>query len=163
MKAVRWFLGIILWFAGIGEKTLLWTLKHWFYFIGLGFIGLTLLTKWVAFTLSKQIQGVHLSILSYVPGHHVNPLLSYGFIAVVLFVIGVICYSRRYWRLLAGTGATILLLALFAVMQVAFLHSNILKELQDEEIEAKGAADFTKKYMPVNSGSEATSKLAPAL
>jgi hypothetical protein len=156
MKVVRWILGLILWWAGLGEKILLWMLRHWFYFAGLMFIGLTLMNKWVAFTLSKQIQGLHLSILGYVPRHHVNPLLSFGFVAAVLFAIAAVCYSRRYWRLLTITGAIILLLALFSVMQAAFLHSNLLKELQDEEIQARGAADFTKRFLPTNAGSEAS-------
>jgi hypothetical protein len=156
MKVVRWFLGVILWWAGLGEKILLWMLRHWAYFVGLMFIGLTLMNKWVAFTLSKQIQGMRLSILGYVPGHHVNPLLSFGFIAAVLFAIATVCYSRRYWRLLTITGAIIVILALFSVMQAAFLHSNLLKELQDEEIQARGAADFTKRFLPTNAGSEAS-------
>jgi len=154
MKVVEWFLGIILWFAGIGEKLLLWGLRNWAYFIALPCIGLVLMTKWVAFTLSKQIQGLHLSILGYVPGHHVNVALSFGFAAAVLIAIAALMYSLRHWRVLAVTGVIILLVALFAVMQVAFLHSGLLKELQDEEIQAKGAADFTKRYLPTNAGSE---------
>jgi tetratricopeptide (TPR) repeat protein len=156
MKAVRWFLGVILWFAGIGEAILLWTLRHWAYFLALPLMGLLLLTKWVAFTLSRQIQGLHLSVLGYIPGHHVNPLLSYGAVAAVLLAIAALTYSLRCWRLLAGTGTIILLVALFAVMQVAFLHPSLLKELQDEEIQARGAADFSKRYLPTNAGSEAS-------
>jgi tetratricopeptide (TPR) repeat protein len=156
MNAVRWFLGIILWWAALAEKMVFWMLRHWVCFIVLPFIGLTLMTKWEAFTLARQIQGLHLSILGYVPGHPVNPLLSYGFVAAVLFVVATVCWSLRYWRFLAATGAIILLVALFAVLQPAFLHTELLKELQDEEVQAKGAADFTKKYLPTNSGSEAS-------
>ncbi|HYZ73399.1 MAG TPA: hypothetical protein VE641_10000 [Chthoniobacterales bacterium] len=156
MKVLQCFLGIILWFAGIGESILLWGLRHWTYFIALPCIGLVLMTKWVAFTLSKQIQGLHLSLLGYVPGHHVNLALSFGFGAAILIAIAAVMYSLRRWRLLGVTGVIILLVALFAVMQVAFLHSSLLKELQDEEIQAKGAADFTKRYLPTNAGSEAS-------
>jgi tetratricopeptide (TPR) repeat protein len=156
MKAVRWILGIILWFAALGEKIILWSLRHWAYFLVVPCLALLLLTKWVAFTLSKQIQGLHLSILGYAPGHHVNPLLSFGFIAAVLVLLAAVLYSRRHWRLLAICGTILLSVTLFASLQVAFLHSGLLKELLDEEIQAKGAADFTKKYLPTNSGNEAS-------
>src|SRR5260370_8553705 len=49
-----------------------------------------------------------------------------------------------------------LLVALFAVSQTAFLHSVLLRELLDEEIQAKGAAVFSKRYLPTNAGSEAS-------
>jgi tetratricopeptide (TPR) repeat protein len=154
MSLVRWFVGVILWVAAIGERILFWGLRNWAYFVATPCIGLLVLTKWVAFTLSKQIQGLHLSILGYVPGHHVNPVLSYGCIAALLIAVAGVTYSRRHWRSLAVTGLLIVALAFFALLQTAFLHPGLLKELTEEEIEAKAAADFSKRYLPTNTGSE---------
>jgi tetratricopeptide (TPR) repeat protein len=156
MRVVKWFLGIVLWFARLAEIIVLWSLRQWAYFIALACIGLVLQTKWVAFTLSKQITGLHLSLLGYIPQHHVNPLLSYGFVAALLFALAAVVYSRRHWRALSLVGALMLLVALFAVSQMAFLHSVLLRDLLDEEIEAKGAAVFSRRYLPTNAGSEAS-------
>jgi tetratricopeptide (TPR) repeat protein len=156
MKAVRSFLGLVLWFAGLAEKILLWMMRQWTYSVGLLCIGLVLLTKWVAFTLSKQITGMHLSILGYVPHHQGSALLSFGLAAALLFALAALAYSRRHWRVLTATGAVMLLIALLAVLQVAFLHSILLKELLDEETQAKGAAQFERRYLPTNAGSEAS-------
>jgi tetratricopeptide (TPR) repeat protein len=156
MSVVKWFLGIVLWFARIAEIIILWSLRQWAYFVALPCIGLVLLTKWVAFTLTKQITGLHLSLLGYIPQHHVNPLLSFGVAAAFLFVLAALAYSLRLWRALTLVGALMLLVALFAVSQTAFLHSVLLRELLDEEIQAKGAAVFSKRYLPTNAGSEAS-------
>jgi hypothetical protein len=156
MKVIRWLVGIVLWWARLAEIILLWSLRQWAYLVALPCIGLVLLTKWVAFTLSKQITGLHLSLLGYVPQHHVNPLLSYGFAGALLFLAAAVMYSLRHWRVLSIIGALMLLVACSAVFQTAFLHSVLLRELLDEEIQAKGAASFSKRYLPTNSGTEAS-------
>src|SRR5258708_39728673 len=85
MSVVKWFLGIVLWFARIAEITILWSLRQWAYFVSLPCIGLVLLAKWVAFTLTKPITGLHLSLLGYIPQPHLDPLWAFGRAALFVF------------------------------------------------------------------------------
>jgi membrane-associated protein len=153
-KPFRDLIRVAVWFAGIGERVLMWGLGHWAYFVALPCVGLVVLTKWIAFTLSKRITGLDLPILGNVPHGSGHPLISYGAAAAVLFVLGALTYSIRNWRALACIGAVILLLALFAVLQVGFLRCPVLVELLGEEAQAKITSQFNHYYLPLNSGIE---------
>ena len=162
MKPFLWLIKLAVWFAAIGERVLMWGLRHWAYFVALACVGLVLLTKWVAFTLSKRIIGLHLSLFGYVPHGSGHAWMSYGAVAAVLFVLGAWTYSRRAWRALACTGAVMLLIAFFAVLQIAFVRCALLNELLDEESQAKIASQFNHYYLPLNSGVEESNVLGMA-
>jgi tetratricopeptide (TPR) repeat protein len=156
MKPFSWLINLGVWFAAIGERILMWCLRRWACLLALPCMGLVLLTKWVAFTLSKRIQGMHLPLLgdpSHASGHF---LLSYGLVAAGLFVLAGLAYTLRLWRVLAASGAAMLLLTLMAVLQIAFIHCSLLNDLLDEETQAKAAYQFNQYYLPTNSGTEAS-------
>ena len=158
----RLVINVGVWFAGIGERVLMWGLRRWAYFVALACVGFVLLTKWIAFTLSKRIIGLDLPIFGVVPHSSHHALFSYGVGAGVLFLLGAWTYSRRAWRTLACIGAVMLLVALFAVLQVAFLRCTLLNELLGEESQAKIASQFNHYYLPLNSGIEESNVLGLA-
>ena len=140
----------------------MWCLRRWASLLALPCMGLVLLTKWVAFTLSKRIEGIHLPLLgdpAHAAGH---VLLSYGLVAAGLFALGGLAYTLRLWRVLAGTGAAMLLLTLMAVLQIAFVHCSLLNDLLDEETQAKAAYQFNQYYLASNSGTEASDAMGIA-
>jgi tetratricopeptide (TPR) repeat protein len=162
MKPFSWLINIAVWFAAIGERILMWCLRRWACLLALPCMGLVLLTKWVAFTLSKRIEGMHLALLgdpAHASGH---VLLSYGLVAAGLFALGGLAYTLRLWRVLAGSGAAMLLLTLLAVLQIAFVRCSLLNELLDEETQAKAAYQFNQYYMATNSGTEASDAIGIA-
>lgn len=162
MKLLVWLIKLGVWLAAIGERVLMWGLRHWAYFVALPCIALVLLTKWIAFTLSKRIIGLDLSIFGNLPHGSGHALISYGAVAAVLFMLGAWTYSRRSWRALACIGTLMLLTALFAVLQVAFVRSPLLVELLGEESQAKTASQFNHYYLPLNSGIEESNVLGLA-
>jgi membrane-associated protein len=155
----RLVINVGVWFAGIGERVLMWGLRRWAYFVALPCVGFVLLTKWIAFTLSKRIIGLDLPVYGVVPHSAHHALFSYGAGAGVLFLLGAWTYSRTAWRTLACIGAVMLLVALFAVLQVAFLRCTLLNELVGEETQAKIASQFNHYYLPLNSGVEESNVL----
>jgi tetratricopeptide (TPR) repeat protein len=162
MKPFFWLIKIAVWFAAIGERILVWCLRRWACLLALPCMGLVLLTKWVAFTLSKRIEGMHLPLLgdpAYASGH---VLLSYGLVAAGLFALGGLAYTLKLWRVLAGTGAAMLLLTLIAVLQIAFVHCSLLNKLLEEETQAKAANQFNQYYLPSNGGTEASDAIGIA-
>jgi len=161
-KPFRDLIRVAVWFAGIGERLLMWGLRNWAYFFAVPLVGLVLLTKWVAFTLSKRITGHDLSILGYVAGKPVHVWMSYGAVAAVLIFLGAWIYSRKAWRTLAGIGAVMLLIGLFAVFQIAFLHCHLLDDLLSEESQWKTASLFNHYYLPLNGGVEQSNILGLA-
>jgi membrane-associated protein len=158
----RLLINVAVWFAGIGERVLMWALRRWAYFVALGCVGLVLLTKWVAFTLSKRITGLDLPIFGIGLHGSGHALISYGAVAAVLFVLGAWMYRRRAWRAMACIGAVMLLIALFGVLQVAFVRCALLNELLGEETQAKAATQFNHYYLPLNSGVEESNVLGLA-
>jgi membrane-associated protein len=158
----RLVINVAVWFAGIGERILMWCLRRWAYFVALACVGVVLLTKWIAFTLSKRIIGLDLPVLGVARHISHHTLISYGVCAAVLFLVAALTYSRKAWRTLACIGAVMLLLALFAVLQVAFLRCSLLNQLLDEETQAKIAGQFNHYYLPLNSGIEESNVLGLA-
>jgi membrane-associated protein len=155
-------INVTVWFAGIGERVLMWSLRHWVLFVAPPCVGLVLLTKWIAFTLSKRIIGLDLPLFGVVPQRLHHTLISYGAGAGVLILLAALIYSRRGWRMLAWVGALMLLVALFAVLQVAFLRASLLYDLLGEEAQAKIAGQFNHYYLPLNSGTEESNVLGLA-
>ena len=143
------------------SQRILKSVLHWF--IGLLCIAAVLLAKWVAFKLSNRVIGLNLSFLGYAPHHPSNPLASYGFVAAVLFALGTWTFSHKQWRALVLTGAGLLLMGFFALLQVAFVHCALLKELADEEAQATVAGQFNNKYLPANFGKEHSDVQGPSL
>jgi tetratricopeptide (TPR) repeat protein len=154
MKLINWVIGVVLWFAGIGEKILFWFLAHWAYFFGLAAAGLVLISHWVALTISDRLGGLHAPLLGYVTGKPGNPLLSWGVAAAVLLLAAAVTYSWKRWRSLAIVGAGLLLLCFAGLLQLAFGEADLLKELGDEELQFVAIQQFVNVYLPTNFGIE---------
>jgi tetratricopeptide (TPR) repeat protein len=154
MNLFHWLINVAVWFAAIGERVLMWLLRHWAYFVGLACVGLVLLTKWVAFTLSKRIIGLHLSVFGYASHGSGHTWISYGLVAAGFFALAAWAYTRKAWRVLACSGSAMLLLTWLAVLQVAFVHCTLLEELLDEETQSKAAYQFNQYYQASNGGTE---------
>jgi Tetratricopeptide repeat len=113
-----------------------------------------LVCKWVAFTLSNRISGLNLSVLADVPRGSATPWISYGYLAAVLFILAAWTFSRKHWNAFGWTGVALLSIGLLALLQLAFVHCGLLKEVVDEEVQARTAAQFTTKHLPLNAGNE---------
>jgi tetratricopeptide (TPR) repeat protein len=154
MKILDWILGVALWFAGLGERILLWLLAHWAYFFGLGGAGLVVISHWVAFTISDRLSGLHAPLLGYVAGKSGSPLLSYGVLCAVLILLAAVAYSRKHWRVLSIIGAALMLVCFAGLLQVAYAEPDLLKELGDEETEFSVRQQFQNHFLPPNFGKE---------
>jgi tetratricopeptide (TPR) repeat protein len=162
-KLLNWIIGVVLWFAGIAEKILFWSLAHWAYFFGLGAAALVLISHWVALTVTDRLSGLHAPLLGYVTGKAGNPVLSWGAAAAVLLLAAAVMYSRKHWRCLAVVGAGLLLLCFAGLLQLAFGEADLLKEVGDEEVNFVAIQQFENRYLPVNFGKEASNALGPGI
>jgi hypothetical protein len=163
MKVLDWLIGIGLWIARLAEIVLLWVLANWAYFAGLVAMALVLITNWVAFTLSDRIRALRSSILGYSPDHPGNPLLSWGLAAALTFAVAAVTFQRKHWRLLGLAGATLLLMSLAGLLQVAFAEPALLKTLADEQSEWVGVQEFQNTYLPTAVREERSNAKGPAL
>ncbi len=116
--------------------------------VALSLIPAVLFCKWVVFPISNQLRGLHFSPL----GYSAPPALlwSYGAVAAVLIVAWAIAFQREWGRLLCLIGTGLLMLALTALMQVAFYDPVLLKRLANEASQVQMALFFTNQYLPSN-------------
>jgi hypothetical protein len=163
MKVLDWLIGIGLWVARLAEIVLLWVLANWAYFVGLVGMALVLITNWVALTLSDRMRALHSSIFGYSPNHPGNPLLSWGVAAALVIAVATVTFQRKHWRLLGLAGATLLLMGLTGLLQVAFGEPALLKTLADEQSQWVGVQEFQNSYLPTSVREERSNAKGPAM
>ena len=110
--------------------------------------------KWVAFPISNQLRGFRLSPLGYSSPHAL--FWSYGALAALLIIVWAIAFQRGSARALCLVGMGLLILALTALMQVAFYDPALLKALASEANQIQMAVAFSSHYLPINPWIEPT-------
>ena len=148
MKVIDWILGISLWVARLVERLIKWGLSGWAYGVGILCVGLVLILHWVALTISNKVSGLHAPLFGYSRTHPANPLLSWGVLVALLFVVAAWSYSRKHWRILSLAGAVLLLTCLCGLLQVAYGEPVLLKQLVDEETDWVEVQKFQTRFLP---------------
>jgi tetratricopeptide (TPR) repeat protein len=111
---------------------------------------------WVAFPLSQNVSGISLRILLHSNSSAAPTWISYAAADGLMLVVATSAWFRDKPTQLYCAGATLLLLATAAVLQVAFADPELLKRLLDEADWSNAAAAFAGRYLPPNLGTEPT-------
>jgi len=122
----------------------------------LGLAGAAMVTKWLDFPLSRQLRGMDFALGAYTEGPQHPHLLSFGCVAAVLMVAGVMAYTLRWWRVLAWTGVLLIWVSMLAPLKATLMDGELLQTLAVEASQQQLAAAFTQAALPVNFGSEPT-------
>lgn len=163
MNVINWVLGAALWIAGLLEKLIKLGLSLWAYAVGLLCMGLVLILHWVAFTIGKEIPGLHARILGYAGDDAGHQFLTWGLLAALLFAVATWSYSQKYWRTLSLAGAVLLLVCLSSLLQVAYGMPALLKDLADEEANWVTMQRFQTRFLPSTLRLEESNSTGPQI
>ena len=124
---------------------------HWLLIMGSFLVVGSVLLKWVYFAFSRHPLGLQLPILRNIgPIPHLS-LLSYGVVGIAVLTIGLVL-MRRSTTYLAFAVAILMAMWVALPFQIAFQRPAFLSRLIAETQELSMIRDFTRTYLPPNSG-----------
>ncbi len=106
---------------------------------------------WVNFPLSIGWGALSLKPLRYTPGGPHRTIASYGLLVALALVPAAEAYRRDKWKLMYYMGAFLLGVAISGWLQVALATPRLLYHGLIEANWQQAAADFTHRYLPINS------------
>ena len=124
---------------------------HWLLIVGSFLVFASAVMKWVYFAFSRHPLGLQLPLLAnigLIP--HVS-LLSYGVVGIAVLTTGLVLI-RRSTTYLAFAVAILMAMWVALPFQIAFQRPAFLSRLIAETQELSMIRDFTRTYLPPNSG-----------
>jgi tetratricopeptide (TPR) repeat protein len=106
---------------------------------------------WINFPLSIGWGALSLKPLHYTPGGPHRSIASYGLLIALALLPAAEAYRREKWKLMYYMGALLLAVAVAGWLQVALATPQLLYHGLTEANWQQAAAEFTHRYLPINS------------